>query len=112
MLQDPHQVIWVYEEDKRILGFADFYFDLNGHVAELRAIYLLKKIQAKGIGLKLMQHGLALLKQKGYCLMKIEVFDQNPSRYFYEKLGARCVEIEDASNYANDLKLLHYQLSL
>ena len=112
VLKDPNQVVWVYEEDQTVLGFADFYFDVSKKVGELRAIYLLKKIQAKGVGLELMQQGLALLKQKQCHLMKIEVFDRNPSRDFYEKLGARCVAVEDASNYGNGLKVLHYQLNI
>lgn len=112
IVKDPDQTVLVYEEQDRIFGFADFYFTPNSEIGELKAIYLLKQIQGKGIGSLFMKQGFELFKRKGYKHIKVEVFDQNPSRYFYEKLGAFCVSEERADDYGEGLKVLNYQWNL
>lgn len=112
VIEDPNQTVLVYEEQNRILGFADFYFSPNAEIGELKAIYLLKEIQGKGIGLLLMQQSFNLFKQKNYTQIKVEVFDQNPTRYFYEKLSAFCIGEESADDYGEGLKILTYRWNL
>lgn len=112
VIQDLNQEVLVFEENDKVLGFADFYFHPQESFGEIRAIYLLKSIQGKGIGSDLIKRGLALFQKNGYREVHIEVFDQNPSRYFYERLGAKCIDMEDASDYGKDLKILHYWIKI
>lgn len=109
VIDDPNQIVLVYEEQGRVLGFADYYFKLNGEMGELKAIYLLNMVQGKGVGKELLQRGFDLLKEKNYKQMIVEVFDQNKSRFFYEKSGAYCIAVESADEYAQGLKVLHYR---
>ena len=112
VIQDENQEVLIFEKNNKILGFADFYFHPYESFGEIRAIYLLKSIQGKGVGSELIKRGLVLFQKHGCREVHIEVFDQNPSRYFYERLGAKCVNIEDASDYGKDLKILHYRIKI
>ena len=85
------RVVFVAEDhDGRIVGFA-----MGGphrdpdpeYSGELYAIYLLAEHQGKGLGralVKSVAHGLAA---QGFQSMLVWVLAQNPSRYFYERLG-------------------------
>ncbi len=59
---------------------------------ELYAIYLLKGWQGLGGGRALVQAGAAWLADHGYHAMKVWVLRDNPSRAFYQRLGAERVE--------------------
>ena len=109
VMNDPNQVVFVYEEQRDVLGFADFYFKPHSEIGELKAIYLLNKIQARGIGAEFLKRGFDLFKAKNYKQIIVEVFDQNNSRYFYEKSGAYFVSEKSANEYAEGLKILHYR---
>ena len=64
VLVDPKQIVCVYEEHNKILGFACYFFSQDMISGELRALYLLNQIQGRG--------GAKWLKQVECCL-KIKI---------------------------------------
>ncbi len=78
-----------------VVGFADV-GPLDGEDprfdGELYAVYLLKGWQGLGGGRALVQAGAAWLAQQGFRSMKVWVLRDNPSRMFYQRLGAEFVE--------------------
>ncbi|TCM66735.1 L-amino acid N-acyltransferase YncA [Acinetobacter calcoaceticus] len=111
LLLAQHRV-WVYQVQGEIVGFLDLDLMPNENHAEVRAVYLLAQHQGQGIGKQLMQLALSCCQQQHYHHLRLEVFDQNPSAKFYEKMGAVKVAEEDASDYADELKIYHYQWDL
>lgn len=109
VFQDDNHCLLIYEKDQKILGFLDGYLPKQKRTAEIRAFYLLKSIQKQGIGRELFKRFYQCIDVEKYDALSLEVFDQNPSRYFYEKLGATLVQVEDAENYGDGLKICHYQ---
>ncbi|ALH94290.1 GNAT family N-acetyltransferase [Acinetobacter equi] len=109
ILDDPNQLILVYEKDNEIIGFADFYMKPNCQNGELKAIYILKAYQGKGVGQLFIQQGFKYLKQKGYQSITLEVLNKNLSRFFYEKLGAKCIGEVSAEDMGEGLKDLIYE---
>ena len=59
--------------------------------AELYAIYLLRDAQKRGIGLGLLRSMANALMERNFKSMAVWVLEQNRSRVFYEKTGARMV---------------------
>ena len=57
--------------------------------AELYAIYLLKDAQNRGIGAALLQSMATALLERNFKSMAVWVLEQNRSRGFYQKTGAR-----------------------
>lgn len=112
VINDQNQRVYVYEEDQKILGFANFFFNANTKNGEIRAIYLLKQVQGKGVGFNMIKKGISLFEEMECYQINLEVFDQNPSRYFYEKLGAKCIAQESAQEYGSGLNILHYKLNI
>lgn len=85
-------LIFVAEWDGRVVGFADG--GPNREVvgdcdAELYAIYLLKDAQKRGIGVGLLRAMATALLERNFKSMAVWVLEQNRSRNFYEKTGAR-----------------------
>ncbi|NHB56433.1 GNAT family N-acetyltransferase [Acinetobacter sp. 194] len=112
VLKDDQQHILVFEENSEIKGFADFYFNAKEQFGEIRAIYLLKMIHGRGIGLSLMQQGFKWFQQHDCQKIYVDVFDQNPSRFFYERFGAKSIHSEDAKDYGDTLKIVRYELKI
>ncbi|MBP1970541.1 L-amino acid N-acyltransferase YncA [Virgibacillus natechei] len=86
----------VENEDEEIVGFAtggkkktENYDQFHG---ELYAIYILEEYQGKGIGKMLMQPVIKELEQFGINSIIVLVLEDNPSKYFYEALGAREID--------------------
>jgi L-amino acid N-acyltransferase YncA len=85
-------LIFVAEWDGRVAGFADGgpNREAVGECdAELYAIYLLKDAQKRGIGVGLLRAMATALLERNYKSMAVWVLEQNRSRNFYEKTGAR-----------------------
>jgi len=85
-------LVFVAEWDGRVVGF--------GHGgagreavgecdAELYSIYLLKEAQKRGIGMALLRAMATALLERNFKSMAVWVLEQNRSRSFYEKTGAR-----------------------
>lgn len=61
---------------------------LPGYDAELHAIYLLNAAQRHGAGRRLVRHWASLALDRGFHGAIVRVLAANPSRLFYEALGA------------------------
>ncbi|MDY0405569.1 GNAT family N-acetyltransferase [Virgibacillus sp. 179-BFC.A HS] len=86
------------DEQQGIVGFANGGKERSGkypkHEGELYAIYILKDFQKKDIGRKLTERVVHHLVDNGIQSMLVWVLQENPSRYFYEKIGGTCVDAE------------------
>jgi GNAT superfamily N-acetyltransferase len=60
-----------------------------GFDAELHAIYLLRDAQGRGVGRRLVRQWATLALARGFTSAVVRVLAANPSRRFYERLGAR-----------------------
>lgn len=83
-------------EEGEVIGFASGgkersrkYPKYNG---ELYAIYILQEYQGKGVGKLLIKPIVKELKRQGISSMLVLVLEDNPSRKFYEKLGAKKID--------------------
>lgn len=83
---------YVAEDKGRIIGFSSGgtertqkYPEFKG---ELYAIYILEEYQRKGLGKKLLQPVVNDLLHKQIDTMTVTVLEDNPSKLFYESLGA------------------------
>jgi GNAT superfamily N-acetyltransferase len=85
-------LVFVAEWDGRVVGFAHggANREQGGECdAELYAIYLLKDAQKRGIGAGLLRAMATALLERHFKSMTVWVLEQNRSRSFYEKAGAR-----------------------
>lgn len=85
-------VTLVAEWDGRVVGFAHGGKNrepVEKCDAELYAIYLLQEAQKRGIGAALLQGMATALTGRDFKSMAVWVLEQNRSRAFYEKTGAR-----------------------
>lgn len=103
-----HQLL-VYIEDQKIKGFLDGYLNPENNVAEIRAFYLLQEIQKQGIGREMFQYLYDYVVQKRYQFIRLEVFNKNPSRFFYEKIGAELIGEAELPEFGEGITELIYQ---
>ena len=85
-------LVFVAEWDGRVVGFAHGGANrepLERCDAELYSIYLLKDAQKRGIGVGLLGAMATALLKRNFKSMAVWVLEQNRSRNFYEKTGAR-----------------------
>ena len=91
-----HDSVYVAEDEaKKIVGFAICGKDRDNdpiYAGELIGLYILQKMQRRGIGRRLMQAAVKNLKSRGFSSMIAWVLARNPSRHFYEKLGGEHVQ--------------------
>lgn len=94
----------------RIIGFSagrtERITKHKGFDGELSSIYLLKEYQGKGIGKKLLYSVVNKLRSKGINSMLVLVLEDNPSRYFYEAMGAvmlDTIELEIGEKKLNEI---------
>lgn len=112
IIPDPDHQLFVYEKNGRILGFLDGYLNPNSHIAEIRAFYLLKNIQGEGIGRAMFEQFHQLIHPQQHQILRLEVINKNPSRYFYEKMGGQAVEEKDASDLGEGITEVFYQWNI
>lgn len=89
----PKSLVIVAEaEDGQIVGFSTGGKERTGkyekYQGEIYAIYILKEYQGKGLGKKLVQPIVDELTSMALNTMLVLVLEDNPSRHFYEALGA------------------------
>ena len=112
-------LVLVAEVDGTAAGFAHAGAnreELEGCDAELYSIYLLRELQGRGTGKALLQAMARELIERGFGSMAVWVLERNPSRIFYEKMGARLAttkvidiggaKLMEARYIWNDLKSL------
>lgn len=90
----PKGGVYVAEDQKgEVVGFASGGMERSGNYAnyngELYAIYILKEYQGRGIGSLLLEPIVKELTDQEIFAMLVLVLEDNPSRHFYEKLGAK-----------------------
>jgi GNAT superfamily N-acetyltransferase len=82
------------DDTGQVVGFAsggDERTRLLGCDGELQAIYLLDSAQRQGWGTLLVRRFARELRSSGFTSMAVWVLARNPSRKFYEALGARII---------------------
>ncbi|MCM3601364.1 GNAT family N-acetyltransferase [Robertmurraya korlensis] len=93
----PNGYVYVAENHQgEIVGFSsggkERTGDYPGYEGELYAIYLLHEYQGKGIGRQLMKPLIEQFTNDGIGSMTVLVLEENPSKHFYQSLGA--IEID------------------
>jgi GNAT superfamily N-acetyltransferase len=82
------------DETGQVVGFASGGAERTGRLGcdgELQAIYLLQAAQRQGLGTLLIRRFARVLRSMGFHSMAVWVLARNPSRKFYEALGAGIV---------------------
>jgi len=99
------------DESRNIVGFAICGPDRDNdpvYKGELYGIYVLQKMQRRGIGRQLMLAAVQDLKSRGFSSMLVWVLADNPSRPFYESLGGEHVQTRDTTMGGKPLKEFGY----
>ena len=105
--------VFVAESNEgEIVGFADGGRRETNDVensGDLTSIYILEKYQAKGIGNKLVEKLFSTFNELGYNKVFVEVLEDNKSRFFYEKMGAKLYKSTTTEIQGKELNLLIYE---
>lgn len=105
--------VYVAENEKgEIVGFSvggkersEKYKDFTG---ELYAIYILKEYQGQGIGKMLIKSVIDDLIKSDIYSMIVLVLEQNSSRYFYEAIGGKQIDLLEVKMAGQKLNELVY----
>ncbi|MBU3084941.1 GNAT family N-acetyltransferase [Acinetobacter seifertii] len=104
--------LFIYTENGVVKGFLDGYLNPENNVAEILAFYLLKEVQKQGVGRELFQKFYQCALNQGYAFIRLEVFNKNPSRFFYEKMGAKLIGEAEPPEFGFGITELLYQWEL
>ncbi|MDK4791807.1 MULTISPECIES: GNAT family N-acetyltransferase [Acinetobacter] len=110
--RSPNHMLFIYTENGVVKGFLDGYLNPENNVAEILAFYLLKEVQKQGIGRELFQKFYQCALNQGYAFIRLEVFNKNPSRFFYEKMGAKLIAEAELPEFGFGITELLYQWEL
>ncbi|MBD1219776.1 GNAT family N-acetyltransferase [Acinetobacter seifertii] len=110
--RSPDHQLFIYTENGVVKGFLDGYLNPENNVAEILAFYLLKEVQKQGIGRELFQKFYQCALNQGYAFIRLEVFNKNPSRFFYEKMGAKLIAEAELPEFGFGITELLYQWEL
>jgi GNAT superfamily N-acetyltransferase len=92
-LSEPGQISLVWLDDGgAVAGFASavgFAAPFEGFDSYLALLYLLGSVKRRGVGRELLRVLAGMLVARGCRSMALRVLRANPSRGFYERLGAR-----------------------
>ncbi|MEH7305468.1 GNAT family N-acetyltransferase, partial [Neobacillus drentensis] len=96
----------------QIVGFANGGPERTGeypkYAGEMYAIYILQDFQKQGLGEQLIKAVVADLLNQNIHSMLVWVFQDNTSRYFYEKMGGKVVNRETVDFAGTNLIELAY----
>jgi len=110
--KSPDHKLFVYTENGAVKGFLDGYLNPENNIAEIMAFYLLKEVQKQGMGRELFQKFYQYALNQGYSFIRLEVFNKNPSRFFYEKMGAKLIGETELLEFGPEITELLYQWEL
>lgn len=82
-------------EDGKVVGFINAgkeRMDTYEYDSEIYAIYILQAYQGRQIGKQLMHTIAKELHEQGYHSTMVWVIENNPSKYFYEKLEGKSID--------------------
>jgi ribosomal protein S18 acetylase RimI-like enzyme len=109
---NSQNAVYVAEDGPRnIVGFAICGSDRDNdpvYKGEIYGIYVLQKMQRRGIGKQLILAAVQDLKSRGFSSMVVWVLAYNPSRRFYEEMGGEHVERRDITTGGKLLKEFGY----
>lgn len=95
-IADPSTTIFVVEDEQGVIvGFSvvgERVSNLQKETTDLQAIYLLERVQNKGIGKQLLLHTVQHALTEGYTQMFVEVLKENKTLHFYEYYDATYIE--------------------
>ena len=77
-----------------------------GYMADITTLYILEEYHGAGIGRQLLKHVFVKLKEKNMTSALVWVLEDNPSRHFYEAMGAKVMV------YKKDITIGSKQLDL
>jgi len=109
LLVDKNHRLLVCEKEGRILGFLDGYLNPDKNIAEIKVFYFLKQFKGQGLGRAMFEKFYQLILAEKYQYLKLGVIKQNPSRYFYEKMGGTMIGEELIPEYGDGVAELFYQ---
>ncbi|MGA3108448.1 MAG: GNAT family N-acetyltransferase [Candidatus Bathyarchaeia archaeon] len=99
LIPSSQNAVYVAEDEPRhIVGFAICGPDRDNDLlykGEVIGLYVLQKMQRRGIGKQLMLAAVQDLKCRSFGSMLVWVLADNPSRRFYEKFGGEHVQTRD-----------------
>ncbi|PZF71689.1 GNAT family N-acetyltransferase [Taibaiella soli] len=93
-MEEGQQFILISEDDQP-LGFAAYGKADNDITWKLHKIYVLPNIQGKGLGKKLLEYVISMVKKAGAQQLILNVNRYNKARQFYERLGFTVLREED-----------------
>ena len=110
--KSPDHKLFIYTENGMVKGFLDGYLNPENNIAEILAFYLLEEIQRQGIGRELFQKFYHCALNQDYAFIRLDVFNKNPSRFFYEKMGAKIIGETELPEFGFEITELLYQWEL
>lgn len=110
--RSPDHKLFVYTENGIVKGFLDGYLNPENNMAQILAFYLLAEIQRQGVGRELFQKFYQCALNQGYAFIRLDVFNKNPSRFFYEKMGAKLIGETELPEFGFGITELLYQWEL
>jgi len=110
--RSPDHKLFVYTENGIVKGFLDGYLNPENNMAQILAFYLLVEVQKQGIGRELFQKFYQCALNQGYTFIRLEVINKNPSRFFYEKMGAKLIGETELPEFGFGITELLYQWEL
>ncbi|WP_369902834.1 N-acetyltransferase family protein [Bacillus manliponensis] len=96
IIKENQSITYVVKtDDDKVVGFVNGGKERKGlyeYDAEIYAIYILQGYQGQQIGKQLIHLLAKELYEQGYCSLLVWVVENNPSKYFYEKLKGELVD--------------------
>jgi GNAT superfamily N-acetyltransferase len=104
-LNSKHIISFVAEDAGRIIGFITGGYERNGdaiYSGEIYTLYVLKNLQRKGIGTKLVLALAMQFNRLGIYSILVRVLKLNPYRRFYKKINGTYLKTERLP-FANEI---------
>jgi len=92
LLDDPAEILLIWEDDTKILGFLSLHFipqiALPGDFARISYFSIDETARSKGIGARLEEHATALAREKGCALIEVHCHTRREKAHaFYFRQG-------------------------
>ncbi|MGE7365842.1 N-acetyltransferase family protein [Desemzia incerta] len=97
-LDDEQVIVYTAEEDKEVVGYIiggrnREVEEFPAYEGELYALYILKELHGRGIGKELVSKLFDELKVREIQHVMVKVLKDNPAKLFYQRLGAKYVDV-------------------
>lgn len=94
MVEEHHRFI-IVEKGGEAIGFASWAVTEEPGVFKLHKLYFLPGQQGKGLGRSLLEFVVAVVREEGAKVLRLNVNRYNNARQFYERLGFTVTKEED-----------------